>query len=169
MKVVQKVTMITFAFLIGFLPCCGNLEGDFGWNPVQEEGISPLEEEFIIHTQYRVSRKDLYFSPNDTIYFVYIFKSKVTPSQEFFFSLNKKSIDYLEIDLRRKRIEEGDPVIRDKYKGLDIGDYMLKVAYEGEVFDSVQFQILPEDGYFTENLERDLEGSTEDEIILYSR
>lgn len=148
---------------------CGGYKGEFGWATTIDEGISPLEQEFMIQTQFEMTREDLFFTPEDTIHFVYSFSSYVSKDDEFFLSLNRKSIDYLEVDLRRKKIEEGKPIIRDSYRSLEVGDYILKLAYEGEVFDEVGFKVMPEDGYFTDNLERDLMDETEDDIIRYSR
>jgi hypothetical protein len=156
-------------FILGFLIHCGEPKGNFGWATSLDEGTSILDKEFHVQTEYQMMREDLLFSPNETIHFVYSFDSSVSPKDEFFFSLNRKSIDYLEIDLRKKSIEEGGAVIRDSYTGLEVGDYLLKVAFEGDVFDQVEFKVLPEDGYFTENLERELTGEIEDEIIRYSR
>jgi hypothetical protein len=144
-------------------------EGNFGWATSLDEGMSELDKEFHIQTEYQMMREDLLFSPNETIHFVYKFNSNVSPKKEFYFSLNKKSIDYLEIDLRKKSIEEGAPIIRDSYTGLEIGDYLLKVAYEGDVFDQVEFKVLPEEGYFSKTLEHELSGEIEDDIIRYSR
>lgn len=141
---------------------CGKPEGNFGWATTLDEGISEIDQEFHLQTQFQMSREDLFFSPDETIHFVYIFDSRVSQKDEFFFSLNKKSIDFLEIDLRRKSIEEGSPIIRDKYRGLGVGDYRLKVAYEGDVFDEVDFKVLPDEEYFKG-------GEENDEIIRYSK
>lgn len=143
---------------------CGIPSGEFGWAVTNDEDISPIEEEFYVQTQFEMARQNLYFSPNDTIHYVYIFSREVDPKKEFFVSLNKKSIDYLEIDLRRKRVEEN--MLRDKYKNLEIGEYLLKIAFEGDVFDSVHFKVLPEEGYYTS--ENGIY-SEEDEIIRYSK
>lgn len=156
-------------FVLSLLINCMEPEGDFGWATSLDEGISELEKEFHIQTEYQMMREDLLFSPNETIHFVYKFSSNVTSKDEFYFSLNKKSIDYLEIDLRKKSIEEGGPIIRDSYTGLEIGDYLLKVAYEGDVFDQVEFKVLPEEGYFSKTLEYELGSEIEDEIIRYSK
>ncbi|WCL49984.1 hypothetical protein [Leptospira sp. GIMC2001] len=152
-----------------FLVSCGDPKGNFGWAVSFEEGTSELDKDFNVQTEFTMTREDLIFSPQDTIHFVYVFDSGASPEKEFYFSLNKKSIDYLEIDLRRKMIEEGNAVIRDSYIGLGVGEYLLKAAFEGDVFDQVEFKVLPEDGFFTESLERDLSTEIEDEIIRYSR
>lgn len=157
------------AVLLALTLNCGAPKGNFGWATSLDEGISEIDKEFHVQTEYQMMREDLVFSPNETIHFVYAFKSHVSAKDEFYFSLNRKSIDYLEIDLRRKTIEEGASVIRDSFSGLEVGDYLLKVAYEGDVFDQVEFKVFPEDGYFTENLDRELTGEIQDDIIRYSR
>jgi hypothetical protein len=159
-------------FLAGillFIWNCGEHSGRFGWATSVSGDLGVLERQFYVPTQFEMTREELYFSPGDTIHFVYEFDSSVAPTDEFLFSLNKKSIDYLEIDLRIKTIEEGKPVIRDHYTGLNVGEYLLKIAYEGEVFDTVEFQVLPDESYFVENLDSDGNPDTEDEIIRYSR
>ncbi|MCC5815295.1 MAG: hypothetical protein JJT78_11100 [Leptospira sp.] len=161
----MKIYVILFLLVIN----CGSPKGNFGWTTTMDEGISEIDREFKLQTQFQMSREDLFFSLDETIHFVYIFESRVSHKDEFFFSLNKKSIDYLEIDLRRKSIEEGNPIIRDKYRGLDIGDYRLKVAYEGDVFDEVDFKVMPDDEYFKAGSEEDLTEESTDEIIRYSK
>jgi|JI8StandDraft_1071087.scaffolds.fasta_scaffold233011_2 hypothetical protein len=166
MNRLQFYILICISFL---LVNCGSPEGNIGWMTTYDEGMSELDREFGIQTDFQMTRTDLFFSPQETIHFVYVFNSRVSSSDEFYFSLNKKSIDYLEVDLRRKTIEEGNPVIRDYYRGLGIGDYLLKIAYEGEVFDQVEFKVLPEEGYYAETIEGDLTVEIEDEIVRYSR
>lgn len=163
----MRIFIPIFSLLFFFQ--CGSPKGEFGWATTNDVGISLIDKEFSIQKQFVMTREDLFFTPEDTIHFVYSFSSYVSKDDEFFFSLNKKSIDYLEIDLRRKNIEEGNTVIRDKYQGLEVGDYLLKVAYEGDVFDQVEFKVMPEDGYFTENLEKELNEDVEDDILRYSR
>lgn len=155
--------------LIVFFYSCGSPSGSIGWMTTYDEGMTELDREFGIQTDFQMTREDLFFTPQETIHFVYVFDSRVSPNDEFYFSLNKKSIDFLEVDLRRKTIEEGNPVIRDYYRGLAIGDYLLKIAYEGEVFDEVEFKVLPEEGYYADTLESDLSIDIEDDIIRYSR
>ncbi|MCX8000578.1 MAG: hypothetical protein N3A69_16770, partial [Leptospiraceae bacterium] len=55
--------------------------------------------------------------------------------------------------------------LKDKFQNLDVGRYNLKVAYEGDVIDSIIFEVIPEEGYkVTEDT-----GSEPDEIIRYSK
>ncbi|HNO24232.1 MAG TPA: hypothetical protein PKK94_14715, partial [Leptospiraceae bacterium] len=72
-----------------------------------------------------------------------------------------------EVDVKKKMIESESYTLKDRFKNLEIGRYNLKVAFEGDVIDSVQFDVLPDEGYAIR--EDDINLTETDEILKYSR
>ncbi len=159
------------AFLLAFLTTinCGIPKGEFGWATSHAQGLDIMAREIQIITDYKMMRDSLIFSPNDTIHYVYSFSRNPGVETDFYISLNRYQLDYVEIDIKKKNVELESGSIRDSFSQLRTGDYLLKIVYEGEVIDEVKFQVLPEEGYTEEIIEQELAAEQEDEIIKYSR
>lgn len=114
-------------------------------------------------------RDGLIFSPNDTIHYVYTFSRNPGIETDFYISLNRYELDYVEIDIKKKNVEAESASIRDSFSQLRTGEYLIKIVHDGEVLDEVKFQVLPEEGYTEEIIEQELAAEQEDEIIKYSR
>ena len=155
--------LLIFLFL---LAGCGTTEGDFGW-AVTKAGLDRIEKKLYAVTDYKMMREDLIFSPNDTVHLVYRFHTPPMNGKDFYLALYKNSLSYVEQDLKRIRYDEDSKSLKATFDNLEAGNYLVKVATdEGEMFDSVTFDIIPEDEYFTED---EFDQSEEDEIIRYSK
>lgn len=148
---------------------CGVPKGEFGWATTKLEDMELLEKHIQTITDYKMMRDELIFSPTDTIHYVYQFSRNPGPELDFHISLNRYELDYVEIDIKKKKPEPESLAIRDDFSLLKTGQYLLKIVYEGDTIDEVYFQVLPEEGYTSENLEQELAGDQTDEIIKYSR
>ena len=151
---------------------CSPAKGEFGWavSSNTEKGI--LEKELFVVTDYKMMRTGLIFSPADIVHYVYKFQwspfqLNYSSSDEFFISLEKESLGFVEVDVKKKMIEPESYTLKDRFKSLEIGRYNLKVAFEGDVIDSVQFDVLPDEGYAIR--EDDINLTETDEILKYSR
>ncbi len=120
-------------------------------------------------TDYKMMRDGLIFSPSDTIHYVYQFSRNPGSETDFYISLNRYELDFVEIDIKKKNVEVESGAIRDSFSELRTGEYLIKIVYEGDVVDEVKFQVLPEEGYTEETVEQELAAEQEDEIIKYSR
>lgn len=156
-------------FLIFFFINCGVPTGDFGWASTRSSDIDLLEKEWKTITDFRMMREGLIFSPKDTIHFVYTFSRNPGTTTDFHISLNRYELDFVEIDIKKKNVDADSNSIRDEFQKLAIGEYLLKIVYEGETIDQVVFQVLPDEGYAQSNLEQELSGTEVDEIVKYSR
>ncbi|MDF3819520.1 hypothetical protein P3G55_06400 [Leptospira sp. 96542] len=156
-----------------FLTClffqCGVPKGEFGWATTKMENMDELEKHIQTITDYKMMREGLIFSPTDTIHYVYQFSRNPGAETDFHISLNKYELDFVEIDIKKKRAEVDSLAIRDEFSLLQTGEYLLKIVNEGDTVDEVHFQVLPDEGYTQENLEQELAGDQTDEIIKYSR
>ncbi len=154
--------------LISFF--CKPATGEFGFAVTNDLGKDILEKEVSQITDYKMMREGVIFSPNDTIHYVYKFKWNLfdynySQKDEFYVALEKESLGFVEIELKKKFIEPDSYSLKDKFNRLDVGRYNLKVAYEGDVIDNIIFEVVPEEGYkVTEDV-----GNEPDEIIRYSK
>ncbi|MCE9499422.1 MAG: hypothetical protein K8R21_02805 [Leptospira sp.] len=166
---------LLFAFLLILTMInCGQPTGEFGWAVTNDEDLDILFAETQSVTDFKMTRKNLFFSPDDTIHYVYTFDSKLsfTPideSTEFIVVLEEESLGFVEKDLKRKKIEPGSKSLKESFQNLNPGKYLLKVVFEQETIDSVEFDVIPKEGYSSETADLDLDDPEKDEIIKYSR
>ena len=76
---------------------------------------------------------------------------------------------FVEIDLKKKMLEAETSSLKDRFVRLSPGKYRLQVAFEEEVIDSIEFDVLPEEGYSVESPNIDKDQEEKDDIIKYSR
>jgi hypothetical protein len=159
-----------FFMLLLFFQNCSEIKGEFGWATTSDEGKDILEKVNFKVTEFKMMRSNLIFSPNDTIHYVYKIQWNLFHGfkhrEEFTVSLEKESLGFLEVEAKKKYLDAEDYTIRDTFNGLEIGRYILKIAYEGDVIDSVVFDVLPEEGYAVPEDRLDEEP---DDILRYSR
>lgn len=158
--------------VILLLQFCAKPSGEFGWYTTQDENIDVLEQELFVVTEYTITRENLYFSPKDTIHYIYKFASNPSSNTDLIFTLEKESLGYVEIEVKKKTVDKEDNSIVDKFVRLSEGNYRLNVVYDQDIIDTVYFTILPDEGYnYKTSTLSDMEDSTEetDEIIKYSK
>lgn len=153
-----------------FLGNCSPATGEFGWAVTNDRGKDILEKSHFQITDYKMMRDDIIFSPQDTIHYVYkfkwgLFRYNYSSKDEFFVSLEKESLGFVEIELKKKFLDVDSFSLKDKFSNLEVGRYNLKIAYDEELLDSIIFEVVPEEGY---QIRDDLEHEP-DEIIRYSR
>lgn len=152
--------------LLAFLVNCGTVEGEFGW-AITEGDQDILEQKLYVVTDYKMMRENLIFSPNKLISLIYRFKTAPLNDTEFYLALYKKSLSYVEVDLKRVKFDPDSKALKTSFEELGVGNYLIKVANdEGELIDSVTFDVMPEDGYATNE---EFDESIADEIIRYSK
>lgn len=160
---------ILFLVLFAFFVNCGPSSGEFGWATTQDEDKSILERELYMVTDFKMTRANLIFAPSDTIHYIYTFSRHPGELTEFIVTLEKESLGFVEIDLKRKLVEAETSSIKDRFIRLSPGKYRLQVAYEQEVIDSIEFDVLPEEGYSLQSPNIDKDKEEKDDIIKYSR
>lgn len=166
----QNINSRILIIIVFFISFCNPATGEFGFAVTNDVGKDILEQEVSQITDYKMMREGVIFSPNDTIHYVYKFKWNLfdynySQKDEFYVVLEKESLGFVEIELKKKFIEKDSYSLKDKFTRLDVGRYNLKVAYEGDVIDSIIFEVVPEEGY---KVIEDT-GEEPDEIIRYSK
>jgi len=162
-----------FLLLLVFLNSCGDQAGEFGFAVTQDAGKTDLELDLEKVNEYKMMKEKIIFSPKDTIHYVYRFaQNPLAPygsKDEFSVSLEKESLGFVEIDLKKKFMNTDSTVLQDKFKNLDIGHYVMKISFEGELIDSVFFDVVPDEGYSLNEDDENIKETEKDEIVRYSR
>ena len=163
-----KIVLILF-----FFQNCGDSAGEFGFAVTFDEGKTDLELDLGKVTDYKMMREKIIFSPKDTIHYVYKFSPNPLAGygakDEFSVSLEKESLGFVEIDLKKKYMNSENNALQDKFKNLDIGHYVMKISFEGELIDSVYFDVVPDEGYALDESEENSIDNQKDEILRYSK
>ncbi|MCS7205083.1 MAG: hypothetical protein NZ853_05255 [Leptospiraceae bacterium] len=137
---------LLLVFLITF--CGRTYQGDFYWRAVNLENIVGLEKYIFQPNQYYLGRENLYFSEDDTIWWMYKFENRLFLDKKFYAVLYNftNTLQPIEIDLRLVEVEyqDGEFFLRDYYHALNTGHYILKLAskIDSEPFDEVHFRVL---------------------------
>ncbi len=122
------------------------MSGEFGWALVDETKQSLLEKKFTTVQEFTLTREKLIFPTNKTLVYIYKFSRVPNPEAEIYVSLSRFQVGFNEIEVTRKRPEISSSSIRGRFQELIAGKYLVKVSYEGEVIDQVEFRVIePED------------------------
>lgn len=162
--------------LVAFTVNCGHSVGEFGWAVTKSEIDDPMFHFTNVHTDFIMARENLTFEIDDTIHYIYTLPPgnlfsflDFSGSGEYKVALDKESLGFVEIDLKRKKIEQGNNLLRGSFSDLEPGNYRIKIVLEEEVIDSLDFKVLPKDSYYSGLDESDSGGNETDEIIKYSK
>lgn len=146
---------------------CGPSKGEFGWAVSHDKDKDILERELYQVTDFKMTRLNLIFAPEDTIHYIYTFDRNPGLTTEFVVTLEEETLGFIEIDLKKKKIEPETTSLKDKFVQLKPGRYRLRIVFEQEVIDGIEFEVLSEDGYKIELKEDGKEEA--DDIIRNSR
>ncbi len=164
-----KRVFLSFLFFLALFYCSPS-QGEFGWAATNNEGMDAFEKQFYIVTEYKMMRSNIFFSPTDKIHYVYKFGNFPVAGSEFIVVLEKESLGFVEIDLKKKLVESESNSLRDSFDPLSVGKYRLKIVYDQETLDEAIFEVLPEGGYYNlEVQDSDSQYEEQDEILKYSR
>ncbi|MBW7857165.1 MAG: hypothetical protein H3C43_02425 [Leptonema sp. (in: Bacteria)] len=134
---------------VGLVSCSKESTAQFGWNSFYDQDLPDLERSLLQPTSFQLGRDNLYFSDQNTIWWIYRIDEVKFAEKSLLVALYSVSgsPEPVEIDLREVSIEYDDenPILRQYYNPLPIGQYRLKIARGSEPFDSVDFQVIPAD------------------------
>ena len=105
----------------------------------------------------------------------YIYKpASPDHTQPYALSLSRKSLGWIEVGLKNQKINKDSDLIIDQQRNLELGRYLLRIAYENEVLDSITFQIVPGEGQAEIDYDAPIAQTPEnneviDDIVLYSK
>lgn len=152
---------IGFALLLSLihLSCLG-MTGEFGWALVDESKLGPLEKKSSAIQEFALTREKLIFPTDKTLVYLYKFSRTPNPEAEIYVSLSRFQVGFNEIEVKRKRPDLTNSTISGNFGELIEGKYLLKISYEGEVIDNVEFRVV--DTRETEQESEERETGTDD-------
>lgn len=120
---------------------CGNGRGRFAFTVADHTDLPALEQRFFHPQRFVRFETNPIFERDDVIWYAY---KPTAPKMGKYYgiSLQRKSLGYQEIDLRNRTIADGQGMLIDHYKGLDEGEYRMKIAYDNEVIDQIDFVVV---------------------------
>ncbi|MBL8035412.1 MAG: hypothetical protein JNJ69_17050 [Leptospiraceae bacterium] len=125
----------------GLTIACGNGRGKFAFTVADHTGLPALEQRFFQPQRFvRYGMRPI-FERDDVIWYAYRPVSP-KPGKYYGISLQKKSLGYQEIDLRNRTIADGQGMLIDHYRSLEEGEYRMKIAYDNQVIDQIDFIIV---------------------------
>ncbi|MCB1320519.1 MAG: hypothetical protein KDK34_09720 [Leptospiraceae bacterium] len=177
-KVLQLAVSLILACVA--LPGCEpEVHGSFAWSSTDDRDVMEPERSLLVETEFRIQRERLYFYDYETIWWVYQIQSGYYDENEFLAALYENNLtpDPVLVDLRRvELLEDGCcDYIRQFYEELPPGRYLLNIAHQSNVVDSVEFQVIPPEGPAMihgndfENLDDEPDqGAEVDELLRFS-
>ncbi|XDD51498.1 hypothetical protein AB3N59_07115 [Leptospira sp. WS92.C1] len=133
---ISAIVLVCSLFSFCFKPT-----GEFGWAVMDEDTLNIIEKKIMTVGEYTITRENLIFPEDKTIHYIYRFSRSVPETAETYVSLSRFQLGYNELDVLRKRPNPISRTIEGSFQGLTHGKYLLKVAYEGDVIDEVEFLI----------------------------
>lgn len=128
--------------------------GQFAFTVADHTNLPVLEQHFFQPQRFVKPATKPIFERDDVLWYAYRpFSAKM--GRFYGISLQKKSLGYQEIDLRNRTIAEGQGMLIDHYKQLEEGEYRLKVAFENEVIDQIDFIVVGDSATESIDYEKD--------------
>lgn len=136
-----SIRSFALVWLCASATACFKPTGEFGWALLDEDKFNVLEKKIMTVGEYTITRENLIFPDDKTIRYIYRFSRSVPETAETYVSLSRFQLGYNEMDVLRKRPNPISKTIEGSFQGLSPGKYLLKVAYEGDVIDEVEFLV----------------------------
>ncbi len=138
------------AFMAGIVlfsvSCEERIQGQFGFSSTDDRGIDEPERSRLVETEFRLSEERLHFYSHETIWWIYRIEAGRYRDEDLLMILyaDNNTPSPVEVEMRRvKTMRTGfsAAVIRDYFRELDPGRYILAIAQDSVVADSVKFEV----------------------------
>ncbi|MBS0619276.1 MAG: hypothetical protein JSR44_13900 [Spirochaetes bacterium] len=120
---------------------CSKTHGKFAFTVADHTELTAFEKKVFQPQRFERPSTPPIFERDDVVWYAYQ-PLKLRSGAYYGISLQKKSLGYQEIDLRNRAIAEGQGLLIDNYQKLDEGEYRLKIAFENEVIDQIDFVVV---------------------------
>lgn len=163
---------IPFLLLISFYRCDQTLPG-FSFAAIDESEMTALQKRWYRPKQFNRHSGPKLFEERQSIWVSYKPRKKHY-TEAYAISLSRKSLGWIEIDLKNMMLNPETDFLVNKFGKLQKGKYLLRVAYDNEIMDSIYFEIINESDQLKDYIDYDAPLSVvldeaEDDIRLYSR
>ncbi|MDH5719809.1 MAG: hypothetical protein OEZ13_04215 [Spirochaetia bacterium] len=132
---------IIVIFFILFAQSCSSKPGIFAFFPVDMSVLTAEQKIWFQPSDFRRFRDPIYFEKHHTVWYAYKPDSP-KHGKTYAISLLKKSLGYIEVDIRNQALKKSTDYLVDRYDNLETGFYKLKIAVDNKVIDFVNFEIV---------------------------
>lgn len=167
-----------FASIIFLQIACQKKTGVFAFSVVEHNSVLLRESEAIEESYqpkvFRRKKNPIVFPQGSDVWCLYA-PASPRSGKTYALSLSKKTLGYNEIDLRNQILNRSQRTLLQKYSSLPVGHYLLRIALENKVIDSVAFEIRPDEKNHVIDYEAPLReeqpnaSQQRDDILYYSR
>jgi hypothetical protein len=125
--------------------CDMPVKGQFGFAATDDRGIEEPERSRLTETEFNLVSDQLHFYSHETIWWIYKIESGRYTDEDLLMILytDNNTPTPVEQELRRVKTQKsGDNVIiRDYFRNLEPGKYILAIAHKSLVVDKVEFKV----------------------------
>lgn len=169
---------LAFFILLSSFYSCTEKKSAFAFFPMDDSELDFIQNKYFHPPLFKYYKPPINFSENKAIWFSYN-PPKISREIPYAVSLSRKSLGWIEIDLRAVQLKKNSNYLVNFYKDLEPGEYQITVALDRQKLGSVVFQIKPESNKSRIDYDAPLEESAgfsenpddeiEDDIQYYSR
>jgi len=127
-----------------FLMNCGAKPGTFAFFPADESALTEIQQPYYYPPQFNRFTPPILFSKNRTVWVAYKPDMRNYESP-YALSLSKESLGWIEINLQNHLLLPESKYIVNKYEGLAVGKYLLRVAHANKILGSIEFEVISDD------------------------
>jgi len=139
--------------LISF-SCAGDA-GKFAFHPVDEQRFNDIQRVWYTPSHFTRFTPPILFDENKTIWFSYK-PDKVNYKEPYAISLSRRSLGWIEIDLKNVMLNSEVGYIVENYPDLETGEYLLRIAFNDEIIGSTTFEVIRDHDQKSEFIDYDL-------------
>jgi len=140
----MNVGRILIVLLAGFFfSYCGKSSGSFAFHAVNDQNFTEFQKKVYSPREFKKYHDPILFNENQHLWFSYE-PAKVEYKIPYAVSLSKKSLGWIEIDLKNVHLSRNIGYLVDSYPDLKFGKYKLTVALKDKILNSIEFEILKE-------------------------
>ena len=168
----SRLIALTFITTLTF-SCAPEIgKGKFAFFAADQQQLNNLEEKLYQPRRFKKFKPPISFAQDKTLWYIYKPDTK-DYKLPYAISLQKKSLGYIEIDLKNKMLSPEVGGFIDLFEDLEVGHYAIKIAYKNLVIDEIKFSIErkenPDSIDFDAPISDDPESDDIDDIEFYSK
>ena len=150
---------------------CSKTRGTFAFFSADQSQLNVNQQKWYQPRRCKKFKPPASFQQSKILWYFY------TPGTTHFqkpyaMSLSQKSLGWVEVDLKNQELNSEGAII-DQFTGLEPGKYLLRIAYENEVIDRYEFEIVPDENKDTIDFSAAVTSTSDleevDDILLYSK
>lgn len=122
---------------------CMEKTGSFAFHSIKESKLTSFQKSMYLPREFKKYRAPIQFDEKINLWFAYT-PAKVSYKSPYAVSLSKKSLGWIEIDLKNLHLSQKIGYLVDSYPELKNGKYLMTVALENKILNSVEFEIIKE-------------------------